>query len=263
MEKPRVLLIEDEPHILLSLEFLLELFQKEHDWIKAIGVARQLEALSGESRSKLAALFYCELASEEIAAGDAATARGHLQQALTTYPDAVRASMMLGDMALSVALFSAKLLVVAPLLMVASMIGFITLFGIATRNGIMLVSHIRHLMEEEGVTSFRDAVERGAQERLVPILMTAMAAGLALIPLAMAAGESGSEIQTPMAIVILCGLMSSTLLNMVVVPTMYLRYARPVPVPNESLAVTSPAANDLNTRHAPFAPPPRPIQSEV
>jgi Cu/Ag efflux pump CusA len=86
------------------------------------------------------------------------------------------------------------------------------------------VSHIRHLEEFERVSSFRDAVERAAQERLVPILMTAMAAGLALIPLALSAGESGSEIQTPMAIVILCGLTTSTLLNMVVVPTLYLRY---------------------------------------
>ena len=86
-------------------------------------------------------------------------------------------------------------------LSVASIIGFITLFGIATRNGIMLVSH-RHLLEVEGVASFREAVERGAHERLIPIVMTAMAAGLALIPLAMRGGESGSEIQTPMAIVI-------------------------------------------------------------
>jgi CzcA family heavy metal efflux pump len=113
-------------------------------------------------------------------------------------------------------------------LSVASMIGFITLFGIATRNGIMLVSHIHHLMEEEGVTDFREAIDRGARERLVPILMTAMAAGLALIPLALGGGKAGSEIQTPMAIVILCGLMSSTLLNMIVVPTLYLRYGRPL-----------------------------------
>jgi CzcA family heavy metal efflux pump len=112
-------------------------------------------------------------------------------------------------------------------LSVASMIGFITLFGIATRNGIMLVSHIQHLMTQEGVSDFRTAVERGAHERLVPILMTAMAAGLALIPLALGGGKSGSEIQTPMAIVILCGLTTSTLLNMVVVPTLYLRYAKP------------------------------------
>jgi CzcA family heavy metal efflux pump len=109
-------------------------------------------------------------------------------------------------------------------LSVASTIGFIALFGIATRNGIMLVSHIRHRMEEEGIASFREAVERGAHERLVPILMTALAAGLSLIPLAMAGGQSGSEIQTPMAIVILCGLATSTLLNMFVVPTLYLRY---------------------------------------
>jgi CzcA family heavy metal efflux pump len=107
---------------------------------------------------------------------------------------------------------------------VATMIGFITLFGIATRNGIMLISHIQHLMQQEGVTDFRQAVERGAQERLAPILMTAMAAGLALIPLALGAGKSGSEIQTPMAIVILCGLTTSTLLNMFVVPALYLKY---------------------------------------
>ncbi len=115
------------------------------------------------------------------------------------------------------------------ILNVATMIGFITLFGIATRNGIMLVSHIQHLMNEEGVTDFREAVERGARERLVPILMTAMAAGLALIPLALGGGQSGSEIQTPMAIVILCGLVTSTFLNMAVVPTLYLRYGKPAP----------------------------------
>jgi CzcA family heavy metal efflux pump len=107
---------------------------------------------------------------------------------------------------------------------VATLIGFITLFGIATRNGIMLVSHIQHLRRQEGVTDFREAVERGARERVVPIIMTAMAAGLALIPLALRGGQSGSEIQTPMAIVILCGLATSTLLNMVVLPALYLRF---------------------------------------
>src|SRR4029450_13152926 len=102
-------------------------------------------------------------------------------------------------------------------LSVGSMMRFITLFGIATRNGIMLVSHIHHLMDEEGVTDFREAVERGAGERLIPILMTAMAAGLARIPLAISGGKAGSEIQTPMAIVILCGLVTSTFLNLSVV----------------------------------------------
>ena len=78
-------------------------------------------------------------------------------------------------------------------LSVASIIGFITLFGIATRNGIMLVSHIHHLLDVEGVKNLREAVERAAHERLVPIVMTAMAAGLALIPLAMRGGQSGQR----------------------------------------------------------------------
>ncbi len=82
-----------------ALEFLLELFQKEHDWLKAIEVAQRLAEVSGQSYGKLAAFFYCELASEEIADDNPAAARGHLQQALATYPNAVRATMMLGDMA--------------------------------------------------------------------------------------------------------------------------------------------------------------------
>ncbi len=109
-------------------------------------------------------------------------------------------------------------------LSVASVIGFITLFGVATRNGLLLVSHIRHLHFEEGVLDLREAVARGASERLAPILMTALASGLGLIPLAMKAGEPGSEIQAPMALVILCGLVTSTALNMIVVPALYLRF---------------------------------------
>jgi Cu/Ag efflux pump CusA len=107
---------------------------------------------------------------------------------------------------------------------VATLVGFITLFGIATRNGVMLVAHVRHLRAQEGVTDPREAIVRAAGERLVPILMTALAAGLAMVPLALAGGEPGSEIQAPMAIVILFGLVSSTLLNMIVVPTLYLQF---------------------------------------
>ncbi len=109
-------------------------------------------------------------------------------------------------------------------LSVASIIGFISLFGIATRNGVMMISHIHHLVEQEGVANPEEAVRRGAMERLVPILMTALTAGFALIPLALAGGEPGSEIQTPMAIVLLFGLVTSTVLNMIVVPALYLRF---------------------------------------
>ena len=112
-------------------------------------------------------------------------------------------------------------------LSVASIVGFITLFGIATRNGIMLVSHIRHLQEREQVGDFKTAVIRGATERVVPILMTALAAGLALVPIALSTGEPGSEIQAPMAMVIMWGLLSSTALNMIVVPILYERFGRP------------------------------------
>jgi Cu/Ag efflux pump CusA len=105
---------------------------------------------------------------------------------------------------------------------IASLVGFVTLFGIATRNGILLVAHYRQLLAE-GIP-LREAVVRGSIERLSPILMTALATGLGLVPLALAGGQPGSEIETPMAVVILCGLVTSTALNMLVVPALYLRF---------------------------------------
>ena len=112
-------------------------------------------------------------------------------------------------------------------LSVASLIGLISLFGIAARNGIMLVSHVHHLHRHEGVGDFAEAVRRGAMERLAPILMTALASGLALVPIALRGDDPGTEILTPMAIVILCGLLSSTTLNMLIVPGLLLRFAGP------------------------------------
>ncbi len=119
-------------------------------------------------------------------------------------------------------------------LSVASLIGFITVFGVAARNGIMMVAHIRHLQRFEGVHDFREAVRRGALERLAPILMTALAAGLALVPLALRGDQPGNEILTPMAIVILFGLLSSTFLNMLVMPALFLRFARTATAEPES-----------------------------
>jgi Cu/Ag efflux pump CusA len=105
------------------------------------------------------------------------------------------------------------------ILSIPAIIGFITLFGIATRNGILLVSHFQTL-QKQGM-SLLETIVNGSKDRLSPILMTALTAGLALIPLAMGGDLPGNEIQSPMAKVILGGLLSSTLLNLFVVPLVY------------------------------------------
>ena len=112
-----------------------------------------------------------------------------------------------------------------------SLVGFFTVLGIAARNGIMMINHFQHLEREEGEPFGPGLVVRGARERLSPILMTALATGLALVPLAIAGDIPGHEIEHPMAIVILGGLVTSTLLNLFVVPSLYLRLARSQPHP--------------------------------
>jgi Cu/Ag efflux pump CusA len=113
------------------------------------------------------------------------------------------------------------------MLSLGSLVGLLTVLGIATRNGIMLISHFQHLEREEGEPFGPGLVLRGARERLAPILMTAFTTALALVPLAIAGNTAGHEIEHPMAVVILGGLVTSTLLNLFIVPPLYLRFARP------------------------------------
>jgi Cu/Ag efflux pump CusA len=120
-------------------------------------------------------------------------------------------------------------------LSLGSLVGLVTVIGISARNGIMLISHYRHLELHEGLAFGRDLVLRGAEERLAPILMTALATGLALVPIVLGGTRAGYEIEHPLAVVILGGLCTSTLLNLFIVPALYLRFGRPA-VPDAETA---------------------------
>jgi CzcA family heavy metal efflux pump len=113
------------------------------------------------------------------------------------------------------------------ILSIGSLVGFFTVFGIAARNGILLINHAQHLEQEEGQVFGVDLVIRAARERLAPILMTSLATGLALVPLVVLGDRPGHEIEHPLAVVILGGLLTSTLLNLFVTPVLYLRFGRP------------------------------------
>jgi Cu/Ag efflux pump CusA len=102
-----------------------------------------------------------------------------------------------------------------------SMVGFVTVFGVAVRNGILLIGHYRHLQHDEGLAVDRQLILRGASERLAPILMTASSTGLALLPLVVRGNLPGHEIEYPMAIVIIGGLVSSTFLTLFLLPVLY------------------------------------------
>jgi Cu/Ag efflux pump CusA len=109
---------------------------------------------------------------------------------------------------------------------IGSLLGFFTVFGIAARNGILLINHCQHLERVEGETFGPALVLRGARERLSPILMTSLATGLAVVPLIVFGDRPGHEIEYPLAVVIVGGLVTSTLLNLFVVPSLYLRFGR-------------------------------------
>ena len=111
-------------------------------------------------------------------------------------------------------------------LSIGSLVGFFTVFGIAARNGILLINHAQHLEHEEGEPFGVDLVVRAARERLAPILMTSLATGLALVPLVMFGERPGQEIEHPLAVVILGGLFTSTLLSLFVIPALYLRFGK-------------------------------------
>ena len=119
----------------------------------------------------------------------------------------------------------AAVLLTGGILSLGSLVGFVTVLGIAARNGVMLVSHYRHLLEQEGQAFGPELILRGSEERLVPILMTAAATALALLPIVVGGNKPGHEIEHPMAVVILGGLATSTLLNLFVLPVLSLRFA--------------------------------------
>jgi CzcA family heavy metal efflux pump len=145
---------------------------------------------------------------------------------LTDFRSGRLAMLVLVNLPLALIGGIAAALVFRVTLSLGTLVGFVTLFGITARNAIMLIAHYRHLQEKEGIPFGRDLVIRGSLDRLTPILMTALVTGLALLPLVLSGTKAGQEIEHPMAVVIVGGLVSSTALNLLLMPAFYLRWGR-------------------------------------
>jgi CzcA family heavy metal efflux pump len=198
------------------------------------GVTRDVEATLGRT-TVLPANVYAEVggtgaaqraARRELLRDSLLAAAGIVMLLSVAFGEASRLLLVLAN--LPFALVGGVLAVFATggLLSLGSLVGFVTLFGIATRNAVMLISHYDHLVVVEGEAWGRSTAVRGALERLGPILMTALVTALGLLPLALGSGDPGREIEGPMAIVILGGLLTSTALSLFVLPTLALRFGR-------------------------------------
>lgn len=196
-------------------------------------VARARAALA--KRLPFPAGYYVEFggaAEGAVAARHALLLHGALAAAaivallVMTFPERRSVALILANVPLALVGGVLAAALAGGVLSIGALVGFVTLFGIAARNSIMLIAHYEHLVVEEGAHWNRFTVLRGARERLTPILMTALVTALGLLPLALGNGEPGREVEGPMAIVILGGLLTSTLLNLLVMPALAGRYLR-------------------------------------
>jgi CzcA family heavy metal efflux pump len=189
-------------------------------------IARAVKLAPGQHLEYGGQFESAEAASSSLAILGALVVLGIFLLLNVAFRSVRRALLIMANLPLALVGGVLALFLTGGVLNVAALVGFITLFGIATRNGIMMVSHFEHLQSVEGAT-FDQAVQRGALERLSPILMTALCAALALVPLVLAGNQPGNEIQAPMGVVILGGLLTSTGLNMLVIPALYAFTCRP------------------------------------
>jgi Cu/Ag efflux pump CusA len=178
--------------------------------------------LSGEHEAK-------QTAQRELLLLSLAAGGGILLLLWMAFGSVKRLLLILANLPFALVGGVAAVYIAGGILDVGSLIGFVTLFGITTRNGIMMVSHWQHLHEEEGMPMGPELIFRGARERIAPVLMTALVTGLGLLPIALGSGAAGREIEGPMAQVILGGLVTSTALNLLVLPLLYRRFSSTTP----------------------------------